>query len=106
MLLNNLLRPNLYLCSFTVCFIFLRGVKQLLILFNTRIPSGLQTASHMMVVPFCDFSFTLTSLPVVNFIFEHYQQPRSLESHTKLLCQIVLCGMHPRSSSDFGSYVF
>ena len=113
MLLNNLLRPNLRLFFYSLFYIssmegkgFVWGVKQLLILLHTRIPSGLQTASHMMVVPFCDFSFTLTSLPVVNFIFEHYQQPRSLESHTKLLCQIVLCGMHPRSTIDFGSYVF
>ena len=94
MLLNNLLRPNLRLFFYSLFYISsMEGKKQLLILLHTRIPSGLQTASHMMVVPFCDFSFTLTSLPVVNFIFEHYQQPRSLESHTKLLCQKSDCVM-------------
>ena len=95
MLLNNLLRPNLPLFFYSLFYISsMERVSVDLSLLHTKDPyCGVQTASHMLV-PFCDFSFTLTSLPVVNFIFEHYQQSRALESHTKLLCHYMGCTHH------------
>ena len=108
MLLNNLLRPNLppvLLLLQSVLYFFDGGerVSVELSLLHTKDPySEVQTCKSHMLVPFCDFSFTLTSLPVVNFIFEHYQQSRASESHTKLLCHYVGCTHH----HDSGSYAF
>ena len=101
MLLNNLLRPNLPLFFYSLFYISsMERVSVDLSLLHTKDPyCGVQTASHMLV-PFCDFSFTLTSLPVVNFIFEHYQQS-GLWKVTPNCCVII---WDAPTTNDFGSY--